>query len=138
MVGCPKGKQGLQNRIQFGDLSAKGKSDGPGLDKSYKPVLQVDQCLLTKSGSEVASGKKRKGFEILSNADCMDKIGRIDKSPEVHKSGNSDLQLNLKQTSYMRSEREKLDLVWLLFYVVPIMIQLFSYTSELFNYLADC
>ncbi|KAH1214787.1 hypothetical protein GmHk_13G036072 [Glycine max] len=90
------------------DFSTKGNLDGHGLDNSYHSALQVAQSPLTKSGINISSGKKRKGVEILSNEDNIDKIGRIDRSPEVHKSGNGDLLLLSEQTGYMRSEREKL------------------------------
>lgn len=91
------------------DLSHRGNSDGHvvDLDNNHHPVPQVAQSPLTKSGIEVSSGKKRKGFEILSDGDNIDKIGRIDRIPEVRESEIGDLQLVLEQTSYMRSEREK-------------------------------
>ena len=107
------------------DFSTKGNLDGHSLDNSYHSTLQVAQSplALTKAGINISSGKKRKGVEIRSNGDNIDKIGRIGRSPEVHKSGNGDLQLLSEQIGSMRSEREKLgdqtlndgDLVWLLF-----------------------
>ena len=105
------------------DLSPKSNLDGHGLHNSYHSALQVAQSPLTKSGINISSGKKRKGVEIRSNGDNIDKIGRIGRSPEVHKSGNGDLQLLSEQIGSMRSEREKLgdqtlndgDLVWLCF-----------------------
>lgn len=68
-------------------------SDGLGfLDNNYNYhlALQVAESPLTKSGIEISSGKKRKGVEILCDGDNIDKTGRIDRSPEVHKSGNSE------------------------------------------------
>lgn len=61
---------------------------------------------------------------MLVNGDNIDKIGRIDRNPEVHTRGNGDVQL--EQTYSLRREKEKLgdqtwndeDLVWLLCYVV--------------------
>ncbi|XP_061337135.1 uncharacterized protein LOC133284162 [Gastrolobium bilobum] len=96
----------LHNNMQ--DMSIKGNSDGHDLDNNYRLALQVAQSSLTKSGIEIPSGKKRKGVEILSG-DNIDIMGRIDKSLEVHKSENSDLQLVSEQTGYMTSEREKLE-----------------------------
>ena len=110
------------------DLPRKDNSDGHcPLDNNCHRALQVSPSTLTKSGFEFSSGKKRKGVEILllSDGDNKDKVGRINRSPEVHKIGNSDLQLVSDQTSYVSSEREKLGDwtrndwadVWLLFYV---------------------
>lgn len=86
-------------------------------------VLQVDQSPLPKSGIEVSSGKKRKGSEILSDGENIDKIGRIDGSSEVHESWNGNELLVSEQMSPMGSEREKLgdqmrndQHVWLLLY----------------------
>lgn len=114
----------LHSNIQ--DLSHPGNSDGHvvDLDNNYHPVLQVAQSPLTKSGIGVSSGKKRKGVEIPRDGDNIDKIVRINRSPEVQKSGNGGLQLVLEQTGYMRSERDKpgdqkwndWDHVWLLLY----------------------
>ncbi|TKY47867.1 hypothetical protein E2542_SST29928 [Spatholobus suberectus] len=98
----------LQDPPSMQDLSPKGNLDGHGLHNSYHSVLQVAQSPLTKPGIEISSGKKRKGVEMLSNGDNIDKIGRIDRSPEVHNNGNGDLQLVLEQTGSMRSEKEKL------------------------------
>ncbi|KAG4975597.1 hypothetical protein JHK86_035071 [Glycine max] len=106
-INISSGKK-LQDPPNMQDLSPKGNLDGHGLDNSYHSALQVAQSPLTKSGINISSGKKRKGVEILSNEDNIDKIGRIDRSPEVHKSGNGDLLLLSEQTGYMRSEREKL------------------------------
>ncbi|CAJ1950991.1 unnamed protein product [Sphenostylis stenocarpa] len=92
---------------------SKGNLDDHGHDNSYHSVLQVAQSALTLSGVEISSGKKRKGVEMLSNGDNIDKIDRIHGSPEVHENGNGDLQLVLEQTDSMRSEREKLgDQTW--------------------------
>ncbi|RDX84844.1 hypothetical protein CR513_34042, partial [Mucuna pruriens] len=103
----------LQDPPRMQDLSPKGNLDGHCLDSSYHSILQVAQSPLTKSGIEISSGKKRKGVEILSNGDNIDKIGRIDGSPEVHENGNGDLQLVLEQTGSMRSEIDKLaDQTW--------------------------
>ncbi|CAI8597892.1 unnamed protein product [Vicia faba] len=90
------------------DLSQRYNSDGHGVgfNNNHHPAFQVSQSPLTKTGIEVSSGKKRKGV-ILSDGDNIDKIGRIDRSPEVHMRGNGDLPFVLEQTSYMRSEREK-------------------------------
>ncbi|XP_004502105.1 uncharacterized protein [Cicer arietinum] len=90
------------------NLSHRINSDGHGvdLDNDDHPVLQVAQSPLTKTGIEVSSGKKRKSVEILSDGNNIDKTGRIDRSPEAHKSGNGELQFVLEQTGYMRSERE--------------------------------
>ncbi|KAL5148250.1 hypothetical protein HKD37_13G035316 [Glycine soja] len=106
-INISSGKK-LQDPPNMQDLSPKGNLDGHGLDNSYHSALQVAQSPLTKSGINISSGKKRKGVEILSNEDNIDKIGRIDRSLEVHKSGNGDLLLLSEQTGYMRSEREKL------------------------------
>lgn len=87
-------------------------SDGHGfLDNNYNYhlALQVAQSPLTKSGVEISSGKKRKGVELLSDGDNIDKTGRIDRSPEVHKSGNSEREKVGDQTW-----KEWAD-VWLLF-----------------------
>lgn len=90
------------------DLSQRYNSDGHGVDfnNNHHPAFQVSQSPLMKAGIEVSSGKKRKGV-ILSDGDNIDKIGRIDRTPEVHMRGNGDLPFVLEQTSYMRSEREK-------------------------------
>ncbi|CAL5203530.1 unnamed protein product [Lathyrus oleraceus] len=96
------------------DLSQRYNFDGHGVgfNNSHHPEFQVSQSPLTKTGIEVSSGKKRKGF-ILSDGDNVDRIGRIDRSPEVHMRGNGDLPFVLEQTRYMRSEREKFgDQTW--------------------------
>ncbi|XP_027906776.1 uncharacterized protein LOC114166259 isoform X2 [Vigna unguiculata] len=91
--------------------ASKGNLDGHGHDNCYHSVLQVAQSSLTKSGIVISSGKKRKGVEVLVNGDNIDKIGRIDRSPEVHTRGNGDVQL--EQTDSLRREREKLgDETW--------------------------
>ncbi|WVZ22942.1 hypothetical protein V8G54_001486 [Vigna mungo] len=100
--------------------ASKGNLDGHGHDNCYHSVLEVAQSGLTKSGIVISSGKKRKGVEVLVNGDNIDKIGRIDRSPEVHTRGKGDVQL--EQTYSLRREKEKLgdqtwndeDLVWLL------------------------
>ncbi|XP_020231117.1 uncharacterized protein LOC109811716 [Cajanus cajan] len=102
----------LRDPLSIQDLSPKGNLDGNGLDNIYHSVLQVAQSPLTKLGIEISSGKKRKGVELLSNGDNIDKIGRIDSSPVVRRNGNGD-QLVLEQTGSVRSEREKLgDQTW--------------------------
>ncbi|XP_028222506.1 uncharacterized protein LOC114403623 isoform X3 [Glycine soja] len=106
-ISISSGKK-LQDSPNVQDLSPKSNLDGHGLHNSYHSALQVAQSPLTKSGINISSGKKRKGVEIRSNGDNIDKIGRIGRSPEVHKSGNGDLQLLSEQTGSMRSEREKL------------------------------
>ncbi|KAH1034787.1 hypothetical protein AAZX31_20G053900 [Glycine max] len=106
-ISISSGKK-LQDSPNVQDLSPKSNLDGHGLHNSYHSALQVAQSPLTKSGINISSGKKRKGVEIRSNGDNIDKIGRIGRSPEVHKSGNGDLQLLSEQIGSMRSEREKL------------------------------
>ncbi|XP_047175095.1 uncharacterized protein LOC124842618 [Vigna umbellata] len=91
--------------------ASKGNLDGQGHDNCYHSVLEVAQSGLTKSGIVISSGKKRKGVEVLVNEDNIDKIGRIDRSPEVHTRGNGDVQL--EQTYSLRREKEKLgDQTW--------------------------
>jgi len=121
-----KKMKGVELLSDFQDLSHRINSDGHvDLDNNCHPALQVAQSPLTKTGIEISSGKKGKGVELLSDGDNIDKTGRIDRSPEVHKSGDGDLQFVLEQTSSMRNEREKfgdqkwddLDHVWLLLYI---------------------
>ncbi|XP_058787220.1 uncharacterized protein LOC131661633 [Vicia villosa] len=90
------------------DLSQRYNSDGHGVgfNNNHHPAFQVSQSPLMNTGIEVSSGKKRKGV-ILSDGDNIDKIGRIDRTPEVHMRCNGDLPFVLEQTSIMRSEREK-------------------------------
>ncbi|CAJ2668361.1 unnamed protein product [Trifolium pratense] len=96
-------------------ILAQGSKDLDGVSplgsKATHPPIAVafgssTKSPLTKTGIEVSSGKKRKGVQLLSNGDDIEKTGRIDRSQEVHKSGDGDLQFVLEQTS-MRSEREK-------------------------------
>ncbi|MED6172026.1 hypothetical protein PIB30_046332 [Stylosanthes scabra] len=88
------------------DLSHNDNSDGHcHLDNNCQGAPKVALSPVTKSGFEFSSGKKRKGSEILlaGDGDKKEKFGRIIRSPEVHKIGNSDIQLNLDQRRYMRS-----------------------------------
>ncbi|XP_014523631.1 uncharacterized protein LOC106779925 [Vigna radiata var. radiata] len=87
------------------DVSPKGTVDGHGPDNNHHSVLNVAQSPLTKSGIGISSGKKRKGVQMLRNGDKIDKIGRIDRTPEAHSNGSGDLQLVLEQTGSMRRER---------------------------------
>ncbi|CAJ2668359.1 unnamed protein product [Trifolium pratense] len=107
-VSSEKKRKGVELLSDIRALSHRINSDGHGvdLDNNCHPTLQVAQSPLTKTGIEVSSGKKRKGVQLLSNGDDIEKTGRIDRSQEVHKSGDGDLQFVLEQTS-MRSEREK-------------------------------
>ncbi|MCI16373.1 hypothetical protein A2U01_0037515, partial [Trifolium medium] len=108
-VSSGKKRKGVELLSDIRALSHRINSDGHGvdLDNNWHPTLQVAQSPLTKTGIEVSSGKKRKGVQLLlSNGDNIEKTGRIDRSQEVHKSGDGDLQFVLEQTS-MRSEREK-------------------------------
>ncbi|XP_027341849.1 uncharacterized protein LOC113854808 [Abrus precatorius] len=91
----------LQEPSGIQDISPNDNSDGHGLDYSYHLEHFVAQGPLTKSGIEISSGKKRKGVEIPSDGNTIDKIARIRRSPE----------LVLEQTG--RSEKEKLgDQTW--------------------------
>ncbi|CAJ2668364.1 unnamed protein product [Trifolium pratense] len=99
--------QVAQSPLKTGiQVSSGEKRNDVDLDNNGHPTLQVAQSPPTKTSIEVSSGKKRKGVELLSNGDDIEKTGRIDRSQEVHKSGDGDLQFVLEQTS-MRSEREK-------------------------------
>ncbi|KAK7393779.1 hypothetical protein VNO78_22343 [Psophocarpus tetragonolobus] len=98
----------LQDPPRMQDLSPKGKLDGHVVDNNYHSILQVAQSTPTKPAIEISSGKKRKGVEILSNGDNIDKIRRIEKSAEVHKNAHVDLELISEQTGSMKSERAKL------------------------------
>ncbi|XP_045822935.1 uncharacterized protein LOC123915754 isoform X3 [Trifolium pratense] len=107
-VSSGKKRKGVELLSDIRALCHRINSDGHGvdLDNNCHPTLQVAQSPLTKTGIEVSSGKKRKGVQLLSNGDDIEKTGRIDRNQEVHKSGDGDLQFVLEQTS-MRSEREK-------------------------------
>ncbi|CAJ2668358.1 unnamed protein product [Trifolium pratense] len=99
--------QVAQSPLKTGiEVSSGEKRNDVDLDNNCHPALQVSHSPFTKTGIEVSSGKKRKGVQLLSNGDDIEKTGRIDRSQEVHKSGDGDLQFVLEQTS-MRSEREK-------------------------------
>ncbi|XP_045824281.1 uncharacterized protein LOC123916784 isoform X9 [Trifolium pratense] len=99
--------QVAQSPLKTGiEVSSGEKRNDVDLDNNGHPTLQVAQSPPTKTSIEVSSGKKRKGVQLLSNGDDIEKTGRIDRSQEVHKSGDGDLQFVLEQTS-MRSEREK-------------------------------
>ncbi|XP_068494481.1 uncharacterized protein [Phaseolus vulgaris] len=87
------------------DVSPKGTVDDHGPDNNYHSVLNVSQSPLTKSGIGISSGKKRKGVQILRNRDKIDKIGRIDRTPEAHSNGSVDLQLVLEQRGSVSRER---------------------------------
>ncbi|XP_027930801.1 uncharacterized protein LOC114186920 isoform X2 [Vigna unguiculata] len=87
------------------DVPPKVTVDGHGPDNNPHSVLNVAQSPLTKSGIGNSSGKKRKGVQILRNEDKIDKIGRIDRTPEAHSNASGDLQLVLEQTGSMRRER---------------------------------
>ncbi|KAK7327275.1 hypothetical protein VNO80_31642 [Phaseolus coccineus] len=87
------------------DVSPKVTVDDHGPDNNHHSVLNVSQSPLTKSGIGISSGKKRKVVQILRNRDKIDKIGRIDRTPEAHSNGSGDLQLVLEQRGSMRRER---------------------------------
>ncbi|KOM26416.1 hypothetical protein LR48_Vigan272s000400 [Vigna angularis] len=114
------------------DVSPKCTVDGHGPDNNHHSVLNVAQSPLTKSGIGISSGKKRKGIQMLRNGDKIDKIGRIDRTPEAHSNGSGDIELVLEQTGSMRRERGMLgnqtsndgDLVRLLFYVVLYIVSI--------------
>ncbi|KOM27442.1 hypothetical protein LR48_Vigan406s025200 [Vigna angularis] len=90
----------------------KGKDEIPVPSPPIPEVATLLHSLQDASkGIVISSGKKRKGVEVLVNEDNIDKIGRIDRSPEVHTRGNGDVQL--EQTYYLRREKEKLgDQTW--------------------------
>ncbi|XP_024635293.1 uncharacterized protein [Medicago truncatula] len=108
-VSSEKKMKGVKLLSDFQDLSRRINSDGHvvDLDNNCHPALQVAQSPLTKTGIEISSGKKGKGVELLSDGDNIEKTGRTDRNPEVHKSGDGDLQFVLEQTGSMGSEREK-------------------------------
>ncbi|XP_047180400.1 uncharacterized protein LOC124847052 isoform X1 [Vigna umbellata] len=87
------------------DVSPKCTVDGHGPDNNHHSVLNVAQSPLTKSGIGISSGKKRKGVQMLRNGDKIDKIGRIDRTPEAHSNGSGDIELVLEQTGSTRRER---------------------------------
>jgi len=125
-------QEAIPQSCSLQDVSPKGTVESHGLDNNYHSVLNVAQSPLTKSGIGISSGKKRKGVQILRNGDKIDKIGRIDRTPEAHSNGSGDLQLVLEQTGSMRGERGMLgdqtsndgDLVRLLFYVVLYIVSI--------------
>ena len=88
-------------------LSPLGDSNDPAVNDFHQP-LKAAQNLVTESALQISSAKKRKGTELSSDGQNIDKLRRISRSPEVHKSWSSDLRLMLEQPDDIRNVTEKL------------------------------
>ncbi|KAJ7960221.1 Dentin sialoprotein [Quillaja saponaria] len=89
-----------------GVLSPKSNSNGL-VNNKLCLQLQGYHSPFSNRDIEISSGQKRKSVLVLGDGNQLDKIAKIQRSPEVHKSMDHDLIFSSEHSDEIRTGREK-------------------------------